>query len=56
MVVVPLVGAVTLLLRRRTGRETAELVRLGAPRWLDAVDVPRVRGDARFFSALGRSR
>lgn len=56
MVVVPLAGAVTLLLRRRTGRETAELVRLGAPRWLDAVDVPRVRGDARFFSALGRGR
>jgi len=51
MVVVPLAGAVTLRYRRRTVRETAELVRLGAPRWLDGAEVPRVQGDARFFTA-----
>jgi hypothetical protein len=51
MVVVPLAGAALLLYRRPTGRVTAELVRLGAPRWLDAAQVPRISGDARFYSA-----
>jgi hypothetical protein len=51
MVAIPLAGASLLLYRRPTGRETAELVRLGAPRWLDAADVRRVPGDARFYSA-----
>jgi len=51
MIVLPLLGAVILLYRRRVSRETAELVRLGAPRWLDGVDVPRARSDARFYTA-----
>lgn len=53
MVVVPLAGAGVLLYRRPAGRRTAELVRLGAPRWLDEADIARVRGDARFYSGRG---
>lgn len=55
MIVLPLLGAGMLLYRRRVSRETAELVRLGAPRWLDGVDVPRARSDARFYTARGPS-
>ena len=56
MVVLPLAAATLLLYRRRTTGETAELVRLGAPHWLDGTDVGRVRADARFFSVLGGAR
>ena len=56
MVVLPLAAATLLLYRRRSMSETAELVRLGAPHWLDGADVGRVRADARFFSVLGGAR
>jgi hypothetical protein len=56
MVVLPLAAATLLLYRRRAMSETAELVRLGAPHWLDGTDVSRVRADARFFSVLGGAR
>jgi hypothetical protein len=56
MVVVPLAAATLLLYRRRPESETAELVRLGAPQWLDGADVDRARADARFFSVLGGVR
>jgi len=56
MVVLPLAAATLLLYRRRPASHTAELVRLGAPRWLDGSTVGRVRADARFFSVLGGGR
>ena len=56
MVVLPLAAATLLLYRRRPASHTAELVRLGAPRWLDGSSVGRVRADARFFSVLGGGR
>ena len=56
MVVVPLAGAVLLRYRRRPRVATAELVRLGAPRWLEGADVARVAVDAQFFSVLGGAR
>jgi hypothetical protein len=56
MVVVPLSAAALLLYRRPPGSDRAELVRLGAPCWLDGADVGRVRTDARFFSVLGGVR
>lgn len=56
MVVVPLASATLLLYRRRPGSDTAELVRLGAPQWLDGAEVGRVQADARFFSVLGGAR
>jgi hypothetical protein len=56
MVAVPLVAATLLLYRRRPESDTAELVRLGAPHWLDGVDVGRVRADAKFSSVLGGAR
>ena len=56
MVVVPLAAATLLMYRRRPARNTAELVRMGAPRWLDRTEVGRVRADARFFSVLGGVR
>jgi len=56
MVAVPLAAATLLLYRRRPQRDTAELVRLGAPHWLDGTDVARVRADAQFFSVLGGAR
>ena len=56
MVVVPLAAATLLLYRRRPGSDTAELVRLGAPQWLDGAEVGRVQADARFFSVLGGAR
>lgn len=55
MIVIPMTGAALLLYRRPSGSQTAELVRLGAPSWLDGADVPRVRYDARFFSASSAS-
>jgi hypothetical protein len=56
MVVVPLSAAALLLYRRPPRSDRAELVRLGAPCWLDGADVGRVRTDARFFSVLGGVR
>jgi hypothetical protein len=56
MVAVPLAAATLLLYRRRPESDTAELVRLGAPHWLDGADVGRVRADAQFFSVLGGAR
>jgi hypothetical protein len=56
MVVVPLSAAALLLYRRPPRSDTAELVRLGAPCWLDGADVGRVRTDARFFSVLDGAR
>jgi hypothetical protein len=56
MVVAPLAAAALLLYRRRAESDTAELVRLGAPHWLDGADIGRVRADARFFSVLGGAR
>lgn len=56
MVAVPLVAATLLLYHRRAESNTAELVRLGAPQWLDAADVGRVPADAQFFSVLGGAR
>lgn len=56
MVVVPLAAATLLLYRRRPDRDTAELVRLGAPSWLDGDAVGRVEADAQFFSVLGGGR
>ena len=56
MVAVPLAAAALLLYRRRPESDTAELVRLGAPHWLDGADIGRVRADARFFSVLGGAR
>jgi hypothetical protein len=53
MVVLPLTGAAVLLYRRRTVRETAALVRLGAPRWLDESKLTPARCDARFYTARG---
>jgi hypothetical protein len=56
MVVLPLAAATLLLYRRRPRSDTAELVRLGAPRWIDGADVDRVHADARFYSVLGGVR
>ena len=56
MVAVPLAAATLLLYRRRPASDAAELVRLGAPHWLDGADVGRVRADAQFFSVLGGGR
>jgi hypothetical protein len=56
MVVVPLAAATLLLYRRRPERDSAELVRLGAPQWLDGTEVGRVTADARFCSVLGGGR
>ena len=56
MVAIPLAAATLLLYRRRPRSETAELVRLGAPHWLDGADVGRAPADARFFSVLGGAR
>ena len=55
MVVVPLAAAL-LLYRRRRRSETAELVRLGAPQWLDGTDVARVRPDVQCSTVLGQNR
>jgi hypothetical protein len=56
MVAIPLAAAALLLYRRRPAGDTAELVRLGAPHWLDGAGTARVRADARFFSVLGGGR
>jgi hypothetical protein len=56
MVAIPLAAAALLLYRRRPASDTAELVRLGAPHWLDGAATGRVRADARFFSVLGGGR
>lgn len=56
MILVPLLGAAALLHRRRALGDAAELVRLGAPRWLSPAQVGRVEVDARFFSPLGGER
>jgi hypothetical protein len=56
MVAIPLAAATLLLYRRRPQRDTAELVRLGAPHWLDGTDVARVPADAQFFSVLRGAR
>ena len=53
MVVIPLCAAALLLYRRPPRSDTAELVRLGAPQWLEGAGVARVETDARFFSVLG---
>ncbi|MGQ0576495.1 MAG: hypothetical protein ACT4RN_20150 [Pseudonocardia sp.] len=50
MVVVPLLGSAALLVRRPSAGATAELVRLGAPRWLDRAAAGPVPVDARFSS------
>lgn len=55
MIVVPACGAALLLLRRRRLPGAAELVRIGAPRWLSPTAVRRVPSDVRFFSPLGNS-
>jgi hypothetical protein len=56
MVAIPLVAAALLLYRRRPASDTAELVRLGAPHWLDGAATGRASADARFFSVLGGGR
>jgi hypothetical protein len=56
MVTIPLAAAALLLYRRRPASDTAELVRLGAPHWLDGAETGRARADARFFSVLGGGR
>jgi hypothetical protein len=56
MVAIPLAAAALLLYRRRPASDTAELVRLGAPHWLDGAETGRARADARFFSVLGGGR
>jgi hypothetical protein len=56
MVVVPLAAAGLLRYRRRPERDSAELVRLGAPQWLDGTEIDRVPADARFYSVLGGGR
>lgn len=56
MIVVPTLGAAVLLYRRRSLDDTAELVRLGAPRWISPATVTRVDVDARFYSPLGGER
>lgn len=53
MVVVPLLGALALFVRRPTAGDTGELVRLGAPRWLDPGAPAPVDMDAHFSSVGG---
>lgn len=58
MIVVPLLGSAALLVRRPTATPsgaTGELVRLGAPRWLDRAAPDVVTMDAR-FSSIGGGR
>ena len=56
MIIVPVLGALLLRQRRRAVDVTAELVRVGAPRWLSARRMERLEPDVRFFSPLGRAR
>jgi hypothetical protein len=56
MIIVPALGAATLLYRRRALDVTAELVRLGAPRWVSPARVVRVDADVRYSSPLGGDR
>jgi hypothetical protein len=53
MIVVPLLGALVLFVRRPARSDRAELVRLGAPRWLDRTAPAPVTTDARFSSIGG---
>jgi hypothetical protein len=54
MILVPAAGVGLLLARRRRLSRAAELVRIGAPRWLAPGPVDRVSCDVRFFTPLGR--
>ncbi len=56
MIIVPVLGALLLRQRRRAVDVTAELVRVGAPRWLSSRRMDRLEPDVRFFSPLGRAR
>lgn len=53
MIVVPFLGAAALFVRRSTSGDARELVRLGAPRWLDRTAPEAVPVDARFSSMGG---
>lgn len=50
MIVMPLLGSAALLVRRRGAGPTGELVRLGAPRWLNRSAPAPAPMDARFAS------
>lgn len=53
MMIVPVLGALILFVRRPARSDRAELVRLGAPRWLDRAAPAPVTMDARFSSIGG---
>ncbi len=53
-IVVPLLGTVALFLHRPSVGDTGELVRLGAPRWLDLTAPAPVAVDAHFSSIGGK--